>query len=273
VGPYADELRITAPLARKAGDIALRYHGTSLSVDRKPGDEPVTIADRECSEFLVDELRSAFPDDVVISEEEEDSPLRLSEGRVWYIDPIDGTKDFIAGGTGYCVMMGLAIAHRPVFGLIFQPNHQTLLYASHGGGAWCERKGGRRRMHCSRLDNATQARLLTKDSGDHLAIQEAFGIPADAFIGSIGMKLAALALGSYELYVNPATRCSSWDTCAPEILLQEAGGAITDMHGRPIRYDNPETTSLQRGIIASSGPMHEDFVSRLAQALTPPIAD
>ena len=263
-GPYAHELRITRPLVAGAGEIAMRYHGTDLDVELKSGDEPVTVADRECSEFLVDAMTRAFPDDVIISEEGLDDPRRLEVDRVWYIDPIDGTKAFIQGGTGYCVMMGLAIQHLPVFGILYQPNHQTLLYGCQGGGAWCERGGHRQRLRCSTQQDPGEARLLSNQGGDRQLISDVFGMAPNMPLRAIGLKLAAMALGACELYANPATNCSSWDTCGPEILLEEAGGKLTDMHGHPIRYDNPRTTSLQDGIVASNGPMHDLFVARLA---------
>ena len=105
-GPFADELRIVADIVQRAGAIPLRYHRTNIAVERKEGDEPVTLADRECSDFLVEHITAAFPDDIVISEEAPDDLRRLDAKRVWYIDPIDGTKSFIAGGMGYCVMVG-----------------------------------------------------------------------------------------------------------------------------------------------------------------------
>ncbi len=268
-GPYRHELQTTAAIIKKAGAIPLRYHGLALSVERKEGDEPVTLADRECSEFLVAAMTKAFPEDVIISEEAADDLRRLDAERVWYIDPIDGTKSFIAGGTGYCVMLGLAIEHRPVFGLLYQPNLGTLIYGCAGGGAWVQRGLDEpRRLQCSALRDPGHARLLSKHGGDRKAIREAFGFAEDEPLGAIGIKLAAMALGACELYVNPASNCSSWDVCGPEILLEEAGGKLTDMHGQPIRYDNAATTSLQEGLVASNGPMHDTFVARLT-ALCP----
>ena len=264
-GPYSDELRIIAAIVKRAGDIPLRYHGSDIHVERKEGDEPVTLADRECSEFLVAEISREFPEDIVISEEAADDLRRLDAKRVWYIDPIDGTKSFIAGGAGYCVMVGLAVNHRPVLGVLYQPNVGTLLYGCKGGGAWVLRDENKTpvRLRCSNLSDPSQARLLSKSSADRVAIREAFGLQEDEALGSIGLKLAAMALGACELYVNPATNCSSWDTCGPEILLEEAGGKLTNMNGEPIRYDNP-ATSLQEGLVASSGPMHDAFIERLS---------
>jgi 3'(2'), 5'-bisphosphate nucleotidase len=267
-GPFSDELRTIADIVKRAGAIPLRYHGSDIDVERKEGDEPVTLADRECSEFLVAEVTQAFPDDIVISEEAADDLRRLDAERVWYIDPIDGTKSFIAGGTGYCVMVGLTIKHRPVLGVLYQPNHHTLLYACKGGGAWVQKADGEpTRLHCSEMSDPGQARLLSKRGGDRAAIHNAFGFREDEALGSIGLKLAAMALGACELYVNPATNCSSWDTCGPEILLEEAGGKLTNMHGEQVRYDNT-STRLQEGLVASSGPMHEFFLARLATVFT-----
>ena len=263
-GPFADELRIVADIVQRAGAIPLRYHRTNIAVERKEGDEPVTLADRECSDFLVEHITAAFPNDVVISEEAPDDLKRLDAKRVWYIDPIDGTKSFIAGGVGYCVMVGLAVEHRPAVGVLYQPNLGTLLYAAKGGGAWVQRTGGKpRRLQCSNLTDPSQARPLAKCGGDRAVIREVFGFGETEALGSIGLKLAAMALGACELYVNPSTNCSSWDTCGPEILLEEAGGKLTNLHGHAIEYGNI-VTALQEGLVASSGPMHEAFLERLS---------
>ncbi len=267
-GPYTHEFKIVSELATQAGAIALRYHGTALEVDRKPGNEPVTLADRECSEFLVEAMSSAFPDDVIISEEGNDDLRRLEPGRVWYIDPIDGTKDFIDAGTSYCIMLGLAVNHRPVFGVLYQPNHDALIYAMQGGGSWCQRSGQTHRLRCSPMSDPANARLLARQGGDRQEVERILGIPQGHRLRSIGMKLTAIALGACELYLNPDTNCSSWDTCAPEILLSEAGGELTDSQGAPLRYDNPKTTALQNGIVASNGPMHDFFVQRLADLVS-----
>ncbi len=264
-GPYAQELAEAVRIAVHAGDIPLRYHGQALEVEHKFGNEPVTLADRECSEFLVATLGTAFPGDILISEEAEDDLRRLQSPRVWYIDPIDGTKAFIKGGTGYCVMLGLAVQHQPVVGVLYQPNHKTLIYACKGGGAWSKRGSSPAlRLQCSPVDKPTNARILAHHGSDRRAVIDAFGLPLEEPIRSIGLKLAVLALGACELYANPATNCSTWDTCGPQVILEEAGGRLTDMHGDKLRYDNAASTSLEGGIVASNGPMHELFLERLA---------
>src|SRR5262249_56405972 len=96
------------------GALVLNYFGTGVAVDVKAGDEPVTRADREASELIVAGLRAGFPDDVIISEEAADDPRRLGgPGRVWFIDPLDGTRDFIHGRHGFSVMIGLVLGAPP----------------------------------------------------------------------------------------------------------------------------------------------------------------
>src|SRR5215470_2177464 len=111
---FERELTVAEDLARRAGRLILGYFGTGLSVEKKTGDEPVTRADREASELIVAGLRAGFPDDIVVSEEAPDDPQRLGGGRrVWFVDPLDGTRDFIRGRHGFAVMIGLCDGARP----------------------------------------------------------------------------------------------------------------------------------------------------------------
>ncbi len=262
--PFAEEMILATKIAQEAGEIALRYHGQDLRVDRKPGNEPVTIADHQCSEFIVNALESAFPDDIVISEEVADKRDRLHTDRVWYVDPIDGTKDFIRGAKTYCVMIGLAIQHKPVLGVIFQPNHQSLYFACTGSGAWSVFDGEEQKLHCSTTSDRSDARLLSSTMVDDRIIRESLGIKDAESIGSIGIKMSTIAAGARDIYANPATHCSSWDTCAPEIILQEAGGKMTNLYGKALLYDNPNGLKHMQGLIATNGPLHDSVVEKLA---------
>lgn len=271
-GEFAAELPVAAKLALEAGDIAMRYHGEDISVDLKLDDEPVTVADHECSAHIVAGLRKAFPDDVVISEEVADDARRLSAERVWYVDPIDGTKDFIRGQNGYCVMIGLTIEAVPTVGTVYQPNSGALLFAAKNAGGWLHREGSCRRLSTSDRTRPEDARYLRSKSripADWDRIASELGLARGETIASIGLRLCTIALGASDLYVNPYTKSSSWDTCGPQVILEEAGGTLTDMHGLPLRYDDV-SCKHRRGVVASNGHMHDSVIQKFSELYPDP---
>jgi 3'(2'), 5'-bisphosphate nucleotidase len=259
------ELEVATRLARDAGHLALTYRGTDVIVDRKAGNEPVTRADREASELILAGLAEAFPDDILISEEAPDDPRRAGGGRVWFVDPIDGTNDFIKGRPGFAVMIGLCIAGRPAVGAIYQPVGDRMYRAASGYGAWVNEADATRRLHVSRVSELAQIRLVASASHRSAKIDDvkgALGISDETNIGSVGLKLGLIALGEVDLYVNPSSKSKLWDTCAPEVLLREAGGKITDLWGEPLAYHTPELRCL-RGLLASNGILHDAVLARL----------
>ncbi len=259
------ELDVAIGLARAAGKLTLAYHGTDVIVDRKAGNEPVTRADREASELIVDGLRRAFPDDIVISEEAPDDERRLRGGRVWFIDPVDGTNDFIRGRAGFSVMIGLCIDARPTVGVIYQPIGDRMFWAETRGGAWLDEVGEPRRLAVSTISDVNMIRLVASKSHRSREIDDvknALGISSEMNIGSVGLKLGLIAMGEMDLYVNPSSKSKAWDTCAPQALLHEAGGKITDLWGQPLAYDRAELGN-QRGLLASNGVLHDAVLARL----------
>ena len=121
------ELDTARRLALDAGRLAMSYLGTWIAVESKEGGEPVTRADREASELILAGLAEAFPGDVLISEEAPDDPARLTKGvRIWFVDPIDGTRDFIRGQSGFAVMIGLFAQGQPRLGVVYQPVGERL---------------------------------------------------------------------------------------------------------------------------------------------------
>jgi 3'(2'), 5'-bisphosphate nucleotidase len=276
---FSREISVARELALQAGQIILRYRGTGVEVDRKAGDEPVTRADREASELIVAGLTRAFPDDIVISEEAADDRRRLEPGhRVWFIDPLDGTKDFIRGLPGFAVMIGLCVGARPRAGVVYQPVNDRLFWAAEGHGAWLVAEGGEgtadRRLHVAPTTDVASARLVASAShrtGKIDQVKSALGIADEIQIGSVGLKLGLIALAERDLYVNPSSKSKTWDTAAPEIILHEAGGRISDVWGAPLRYDVPDMWH-RRGLLASNGALHADVLARLAPLFPEPAA-
>ncbi len=257
------ELQTAIALAREAGITVVQLRDGGLSVEMKPGDEPVTVADRTASEMILRGLAKTFPADPVISEELPATSAQLQRDRLWLVDPIDGTKDFIKGGDGFAVMIGLVVDHVPVLGVVHQPTIDRTFYAT-PDGAFVTVGGETKPLAVSHVANAADARLVASAShrtADIDRVKTELGIAEEMNVGSVGVKLCLIAMGVRDLYVNPTAKTKSWDTCAPEAILAGAGGRLSDLFGDPIEY----TAELahRRGLVASNGHLHAEVVAKL----------
>jgi 3'(2'), 5'-bisphosphate nucleotidase len=252
------ELEAALEIARAAGDLVMKLRGGELDVEMKPGDEPVTVADKRASELIVASLRARFPGDPIISEEA--SEMTLVPERMWLVDPIDGTKDFIRGSDGFSVMIGLVIAGRPAVGVVHQPAAPRTFWAS-PDGAFVDG----RPLAVSSIADAGAARLVASAShrtADIDRVKQTLGIADEQNVGSVGVKLCLIAMGVRDLYVNPTAKTKVWDTCAPEAILVRAGGRLTDLFGTPVDY--VRELRQPRGLVGSNGHVHDDVVAKLA---------
>jgi len=262
------ELEVACAVAREAAILVAGFSGRSLEVQHKAGGEPVSRADIESSELIVRRLAAAFPDDAILSEESPDDGSRLGKPRVWMIDPIDGTKDFLRGESGHAVMIGLARDGRPVLGAVAQPTTGCLWMGVVGAGAWRESSdAGREPLRVSTVTNAPAIRLVSSRSNRseyYARFCRALGITDELSLGSVGLKMAKVAEGTRDLYVYPGNQSKLWDGCGPEAILTAAGGKVTDMDGQPLCYDRPELRNL-RGMVASNGLVHGLAIDAIAR--------
>jgi 3'(2'), 5'-bisphosphate nucleotidase len=265
------ELRVAERLARDASSAAMRFYGTAVA-DAGTAASPVTDADRASNEVIVAGLAAAFPTDAVLSEESRDPEARLDAARVWIVDPLDGTKEFLARNGEFAVMIGLASEGRPVLGVVYMPAAETLYSAVEGRGARVERDGRRRRLVCpapsdSGRGGAAGAAPRIVGSRSHpdplterMRRELGAGPPRPA--GSVALKCALLAEGECDLYVHPVPYLKEWDTCAPELILREAGGTVTDCLGDPLRYNKPDPVQ-PHGILARTPAVDRKVVARV----------
>jgi 3'(2'), 5'-bisphosphate nucleotidase len=261
---YTTELEVALALARDAGAEVVRIRdGGALGIEMKPGDEPVTVADRKASEMIVAGLRARFADPI-ISEESPVPAGAVESPRHWFVDPIDGTKDFIRGSDGFSVMIGLVENGVPVLGVVHQPTLHRTFFAT-PEGAFVDHLGVRTPLAVSTVASAGAARLVASAShrsDDIDRVKSALGINDEQNVGSVGVKLALIALGLRDLYVNPWPKTKAWDTCAPEAILVAAGGRLTDLFGAPISYTG--ALGHPRGLIASNRLVHDEVVAKIA---------
>ncbi len=263
---HLHELDVATKIALEAAALVSRYHGTNLKVDHKAGDEPVTEADRAANDLIVRRLRAAFPDDAILSEEMPDDGSRFHNRRVWMVDPIDGTRDFIRAENGFAVMIGLCIDGRPVVGVVSQPPTHLTYGAAVGESAWCQGPDGvRAPLRLSTLKAPPGIRLVASKShrtGEIDAFRTALQITDEINVGGVGVKIGLVADGRRDLYVYPGGRTKLWDSCAPEAILVAAGGRLTDIFGTPLPYTDPELHN-KNGLLASNGPLHDLVVQTL----------
>jgi 3'(2'), 5'-bisphosphate nucleotidase len=267
------ELELARAVAREAGRVILRhYRDPDVRVETKPDQSPVTAADEEANATIVSRLSAAFPDDAILSEESPDDPVRFQRRRVWIVDPLDGTRDFLANTDDFCVLIGLAIEERPVLGVVYHPVKDELYFARKGSGAFLETQAKNAQLATSRRQDPGELRAgisrLNPDEGLGKLLAASGLAPRAVSLGA-SVKHMALARGDIDAVLNLSPAEQEWDTCAPEVIITEAGGTVTDGDGRPFRY-NQKDTARRRGSVASNGVCHPFMLRIIAPALPAP---
>jgi 3'(2'), 5'-bisphosphate nucleotidase len=271
---YERELDVALGLAREAGAAILSYYDSPLHIERKldadEHAEPVTQADRAANELIVQGLRSEFPDDGILAEESIDTERRLSKRRVWMVDPLDGTNGFIARDGDFAVQIGLAVEGKSVLGVVYQPLPDVLYRAIEGEGAWIERKGFERER--ARVSNESEIeRMRLAASRTHRSprmnqVMETLGLKEEVRRGSVGVKVGLIIEQQSDVYIHLSPRTKQWDTCAPEVILREAGGRFSDLFGEPLGYNQVDVQN-RNGLVASNGAAHARIIEKLAPLL------
>ncbi|MGI8654556.1 MAG: 3'(2'),5'-bisphosphate nucleotidase CysQ family protein [Pyrinomonadaceae bacterium] len=271
---YERELNVALQLAREAGACLLEYYGKTLRIEHKTDgveEEPVTQADRAANELIVTRLREEFPDDGILAEESVDTPARLQKKRVWIIDPLDGTNGFIARNGDFAVQIGLALEGESVLGVVYQPLPDVLQWAARGRGAWMKRAGFEGVQEARVSEESDIGRMRLAASRTHRSprmdrVVRALGVREEVRRGSVGVKVGLIVERQCDLYVHLSGRTKQWDTCAPEIILTEAGGRFTDLFGNALKY-NALDLQNRNGIVATNGAAHERVIEGLAPLL------
>ncbi|MEP6569166.1 MAG: 3'(2'),5'-bisphosphate nucleotidase CysQ [Acidobacteriota bacterium] len=270
---YEHELSVSLELAREAGAAILDLYEGPLDIQQKVGPddrEPVTQADKLANEIIVARLRQEFPGDGILAEESVDTSHRLDKSRVWMIDPLDGTTGFIDGNGDFAVQIGLTENGECVLGVVYQPLTGVLYRAVRGGGTWIERPDFEPEQgHVSDHQEISTMRLAASRSHRSPRLDkvvQAFGLKEEVRRGSVGIKVGLIVEQQCDLYVHLSPRTKQWDTSAPEVILREAGGSITDLFGLPLRYNHADVQN-RNGVVASNGVSHNRIVELLEPLL------
>lgn len=261
--PFAHEMSIAIRAAREAGATALQMQGAVQAVDKADG-SPVTPGDLAADAIVRQHLTLNFPGDAILSEEEADAPARLGNRRLWIIDPIDGTKDYVAGSGEWAVQVALAVDGVLALGVLDLPAEGRCLVGVPGHGAWLLDADGQRPLT---IDPANHDVLITSQSKRNreavarvsAALPEFRAIHAT----SVGVKVWRMMSGHAGLYVHPRP-LAEWDAAAPAAVLIAAGGHVTDLAGAPLRFNSPGGRC--QGLVYSKRADHGTLITRMAAA-------
>lgn len=251
----ADDLRLLEEAVRAGGAIARRYCGTDYKRWNKEGGSPVTEADLAVDKYLHETLIAARPDYGWLSEESVDDPARLNKARVFVVDPIDGTVAFLKNRPHFTVCAAVVIDGRPCCGAIYNPASDELYSARAGHGA--HRDGAS--IHVS--DRAALEGCTMLGDRNHLTLPP-WPLMQVENRNSVAWRLMLVADGQADASVSPTAK-RDWDLAAADIILTEAGGRLTDIRGRNLRYNGAST--IQTSLAAANPALHAEIVALLRQ--------
>jgi myo-inositol-1(or 4)-monophosphatase len=246
------ELEVAAEAARHAGAAIRRIFDQQVRtfVEKSDGRGPLTEADLASNAILIEHLRSAFPNDAILSEESADDASRLAAERVWIIDPLDGTREFTLGLPEFVVSVGLAIRGEARVGVLYNPIHDELFAGAVGFGATCNGEP----MRVSQSAQIAGARFLVSRNEMEKGWFDEWKDQAHLEpLGSVAYKFALVAAGKAEATFTPKPR-NEWDICGGVACLIAAGGHATDGAGKPYRFNQPDP--LHVGVCGSNGFVH-----------------
>jgi myo-inositol-1(or 4)-monophosphatase len=244
--------------AREAGALLLRYFHERVRIEYKGDADLVTVADREAEKLIVGRIRAQFPKHDILGEE----GTRQETGSAfrWYVDPLDGTTNFAHGFPVFCVSIALEYEGRRVAGVLYDPTRDELFAAEQGGGAKLNGKP----IHVSTTAKLNEALVATgfpshkrhQNPNIHFYHQITLRTHGVRRAGSAALDLASVASGRvdgfWEFNLNP------WDTAAGVLLVEEAGGKVTDFSGGPFKI-------ASREVFASNGLLHPALLHEFAE--------
>jgi myo-inositol-1(or 4)-monophosphatase len=258
---YSEESAVAEYAAKEAGSIVMRLFKGKFDVHEKSKNNPVTSVDLAANRKIHDIILGRFPQDGWLSEEDKDSTDRLSLSRVWVIDPIDGTKEFIEGVPQFAVSIGLVVEGCPKVAVVYNPAEDRFYQAAAGQGAYLNQQP----IRVTPRNDVDGALLLVSRSEP----QRKFKVYVDRCeikpVGSIAFRLAKVAGGDGDGTLTFRS-IREWDVCAGVLMVQEAGGKVVDGNGNDLRFNQRE--ARHRGVVAANGPLADGLQNLWTKAMS-----
>jgi 3'(2'), 5'-bisphosphate nucleotidase len=255
-------------IAQRAAAIVLETYRAGFDVELKGPNDPVTTADRRANQLICDALRDLHPGSPIVAEESEPSVFGdfRHAPQVFFVDPVDGTREFVRRTGEFVVMIGCVQEERARAGVIWAPTLDTVWIGEQGLGAFRRLPNGDFiAVHPAAKTSTDSARLLVSrahSDEETRALQVQLAVPRLEAMGSAGLKGAAVADGTADAYVAPRCAGKRWDACAPDAIASAAGAVFTDCDGRAIDYRSEDLVN-RRGLVAANATLHRQLIQRL----------
>ena len=241
-----NDLKLAINASLKAGEIIMQYYCDDYEIKEKGYHNPVTTADKEADSYLKSTLMSARPQYGWLSEETVDSKNRLNKEKVWIVDPLDGTKEFIEGVPQFVVSIALVEKGIPIIGVLHNPVTKETFHAAKGGGTYLDQG----QYRCSIKDSTRDMVILNSRSETRRGLWEPYKKHFKELrpIGSVAYKMGLTAIGKADIFATLRPK-NEWDICAGTCLINEAGGKVINLNGKEITFNNQKTL-IEPGLIA-----------------------
>jgi 3'(2'), 5'-bisphosphate nucleotidase len=268
---YEAELQAGLQAAQLASKHLMHAYAEFQKIADAPADI-TTDADRQSQEIILQALAQAFPRDALCAEEATDTLQKATQtgDRLWIVDPIDGTRGFARKNGEFSVMIGFVDKGTIGVGIVAQPAAARLTYAVRGQGCW-RRDGTGAAERCrvtdvAELPQSTLTQSRSRDPNKRSAWVEALQPERIVESYSAGIKLALVARGEADVYLNNYEAFHDWDICAGHILVVEAGGQVTGTGGQVLQYGLPGAWQ-KNGLLATNGRLHQAALEKIAVLL------
>jgi len=266
--PYEAELQAALQAADRASQAIIAQYADFKAIPNAPA-SITTDVDRLSQALILETLQAAFPNDAYCAEETTAGGGKVADTgpRLWVVDPIDGTRGFAMKNGEFSVMIAFLADNEVAVGVVAEPAKGLLTWAVRGGGCW-------RRDGAATSPTACKVTTVSELSASGL-VQSRSKNPKEPGVEvrliqpgrvvetySAGIKLAMVARGDVEMYVNNYPNFHDWDIAAGDILVTEAGGKVTGLHGEPLKYGQPG--AKQRfGLLGTNGKVHDAVIKKL----------
>jgi len=253
------ETKLAIDAATKAAKAVIEIYDTDFSTSLKDDKEPITLADIK-SNKIIEQILSGSGHPILSEESSDELEKRLGSKRVWIVDPLDGTTDFVNKTGEFTIMIALVENNSPILGIISRPSENTLYAAQKNEGSYQFSNKEWKKLHVSKTSELKNCKVVGSrfhQSENERNFLQKLGISNFTSKGS-SLKVADISSGKADLYFTTTNKIKQWDTCASNCLVTEAGGIMTDMSGKILKY-NTDTVNHQNGILVTNGIIHSSI--------------